>query len=158
MEIFGALGSWRKIDEKSDATIVKQINDASCVAAIGEMLAKNYRLNLSQVEILESIGIWSNAQELARFLNSKETRTEVEWIGGIFPPELKFIKGISRQNVWAAMLREGKPLGHAVLIRGLDENELVIIEDPFDQTTYKMTEENLFEVLSEFVLRRKKQK
>ena len=41
-EQFGALGNWQKIDEKFDETIVKQTNDASCVATVGEMLADFY--------------------------------------------------------------------------------------------------------------------
>ena len=46
-EEFGALGSWKKIDERFDETIVKQVNDASCVAAVGEMLARFYGLEVS---------------------------------------------------------------------------------------------------------------
>ncbi len=53
------------------------------------------------------------------------------------------------------MLREGSPLGHAVLICGEDKSGLIILKDPFDQTSYKMTLENLQKVLSEFVWRKK---
>ncbi len=105
METFGALGNWNKIDEKFDETIVKQENDASCVAAVGEMLAANYGLIISQTEILENIGVWSNAQSLAEFLNAKETEIDVEWLGGNFPSKVGFIRNISENNVWAVMLR-----------------------------------------------------
>ncbi len=81
-EQFGALGNWEKIDEKFDETIVKQTNDASCVAAVGEMLANYYGLNLAQTEILENIGVLANSELLAKFLNSKETQAGVKWIGG----------------------------------------------------------------------------
>lgn len=155
VENFGSLGKWEKIDEQFDSTVIKQSNDVSCVSAVGEMLANHYGLNITQAEILENIGVWSNAEALAKFLNSKETRKDVEWIGGSFPFEPKFIKGIST-DVWAAMLRQGEPMGHAVLIGGIDESGLIIIKDPFDQATYKMTDLKLYAVLSEFVLRRKK--
>ena len=155
-EQFGALGNWEKIDEQFDETIVKQQNDASCVAAVGAMLADFYGLNLTQTEILENIGIWANSEILARFLNSKETRTDVKWIGGYLDNPLEALNWITRNyNVCGAMLREGSPLGHAVLIYGEDENGLIIVKDPFDQTSYKMTVEKLQKVLSEFVWRRK---
>ena len=156
-EQFGALGSWQKIDEQFDETIIKQTNDASCVAAVGAMLADFYGLNLTQAEILENIGIWSNSVALAKFLNSKEMQFGVEWIGGSFPLESKYIKGIST-DIWGAMLRQGGPIGHAVLISGIDESGLIIVKDPFDQTRYKMTDLELYDVLSEFVLRRKRQR
>ena len=157
IEKFGALGNWEKIDECTDKSIIKQINDASCVSAVGEMLARYYGLNLSQEEILTNINVLSNAKNLAAFLNFKVISDEVEWYGGFFPPDSRFTKGLNQSvQVWAAMLRDGEALGHAVLITGEDENELVIIKDLFDQTTYKMTERELFRVLSEFVLRRKK--
>lgn len=156
---FGALGDWKKIDEKFDPKIIKQVNDASCVSAVGAMLAKKYKLNVNQNEILENIGDWSNSTALARFLNSKETDNSVEWIGGGFGGIEKNIEAISKQTkVWAVMLRDGEAAGHAVLIRGLDKKGLVIINDPFDQTSYKMEVSELYRVLSEFVLRRKKQK
>ena len=157
METFEALGNWQKIDEKFDESIIKQVNDATCVAAVGEMLATFYGLNLSQSEILEGIGVWSNAESLAKFLNSKENRNNIEWYGGNFPQEPKYIASISTKQKWIVMLREGRWDGHAVLIDGIDQDEKIIIKDPFDQTTYKMDVDELYNVLSEFVLRRKKQ-
>ena len=120
------------------------------------MLADFYSLNLTQAEILESLGIWSNSEALVKFLNSKETQIGVKWIGGYWDNPIAGWKLITRSDkVWGVMLREGNPLGHAVLICGEDENGLIRIKDPFDQTTYKMTPENLQKVLSEFVWRKK---
>ena len=155
---FGSLGNWEKIGEKPNPKIIKQVNDGSCVSAVGEMLAKKYKLDTNQQEILENIGEWSNSVELAKFLNSKEKRNDVEWIGGAFGGVEKHIENISKDTKgWAVMLRDGQPAGHAVLVRGLDKKGLVIVDDPFDQTTYKMEVSKLYDVLSEFVLRRKKQ-
>ncbi len=154
---FGALGNWQKIDERFDETIIGQVNDASCVAAVGAMLAEFYGLDVSQEEILENIGEWSNAEYLADFLNSIETDIDVEWIGSFFAHDFEFIKGITLDiGIWGVMLRDRESIGHAVLIDALDNEGLVIIKDPFDQTTYKMEVEKLYKILSEFVLRRRK--
>ncbi|GEM_PF-2345723 len=154
---FGSLGDWQKIDEKFDASITKQINDASCVSAIGEMLAKHYGLKTNQQEILDNIGDWANSAYLSDFLNTKETKKDVEWIGGFFDDDEQRIIGISKTTkVWGVFLRKGSAIGHAVLIDGVDENDLIIIKDPFDKTTYKMEATELLKILSEFVLRRKK--
>ena len=157
MKKFGALGNWQRLDEQFDESIIKQLNDASCVSAVGEMLARFYGLNISQKEILESIGEWSNSKRLAEFLNSVETRNDVEWIGGFFYDDIEFIEGITEDvKVWGAMLRDKETLGHAVLIGGLDKNGLIIIHDSFDQTSYKIATEKLYNILSEVVLRRRK--
>ncbi len=78
-------------------------------------------------------------------------------VGSGFSHNINFIKGITAENkVWGVFLRDGQTAGHAVLINGLDENDLIIIKDPFDQTTYKIEIKELYKVLSEFVLRRKR--
>ena len=106
---------------------------------------------------MEEIGEWSNAKALAEFLNSKETQNDVEWIGSFFSHDIDFIEGITADiSTWGVMLRNKEALGHAVLIDGLDEKGLIIIKDPFDQTKYKIEIKELFEILSEFVLRRKR--
>jgi filamentous hemagglutinin len=149
----GAGGNWKRINERYDKSVVKQVNDLSCVSAVGEMLAKDFGLNVSQAEILKEIGSPSNADGLTKFPN--EIDVEKKWVGGFFPFEVKFIRGITESTKsWAVILREGKWLGHAVLIYGIDENGLVKIRDPFDQTMYEMTVEDLFDVLSEFVVRK----
>lgn len=156
-EKFGAIGNWKKFDERFDETIVKQVNDASCVSAVGEMLANYYGLGISQKEILKNIGIWSNSFSLAKFLNSKETESNVEWISGGYAQIFEHIVILVRETqVWAALLRDGNAKGHAVLICGQDKNNFVEIKDPFDQTIYKMDIFELDGVLSELVFRRRK--
>ncbi len=158
MEIFGALGNWRKIDERFDETIIKQVNDASCVAAVGEMLANFYGLNLNQAEILEEIGVWSNAQSLAAILNSKEVDIGVEWLGGGWEinTSIGALKWLLQNHRIGAMLRQNSPRGHAVFVKSIDENDLIEVDDPFDQTCYKMRVNDFIEVFSEFIWRRKK--
>lgn len=137
---FGALGNWEKIDEQTDLSIVKQ-KDGTCVAAVGEMLANYHGLDVSQDEIIENIGAWANAELLTDYLNSIEMRYNVSWKGGYFGLQSKrFINSITKEiRVWAVMLRESETVGHAVLICGMDKNNLIEIKDPFDQTVYKMS-------------------
>lgn len=156
-EQYGGLGDWQKIDERFDKTITKQQNDASCVAAVGEMLASYYGLNFSQEEILEKIGIWSNSLYLADFFNSKETQIKVKWIGGGWDFNLPVgaLEWLVKNHKIGAMLRNKSAIGHAVFIDGFDENHLVVTKDPFDQTRYKMTLESFADILSEIVWRKK---
>ena len=155
---FGSVGNWRKFEEKSDLTIVKQSNDASCVSAVGEMLAEHYGLKINQNEILESIGIWSNAEALAEFLNSKETRNDVEWEGGSWDIDKPTgaLKWLIQNYKIGAMLRKGSPVGHAVLVEGEDDDGLIMIKDPFDQTSYRMEIMDFLDVLSEFIWRKRR--
>ncbi len=155
VENFGSLGDWEKINEVFDNSIVKQM-DETCVSAVGEMLAKHYKLNVSQSEILENIGILSNSDGLATFLNTKETNNNVKWEGGGWDIETPqdVLKWLLENNKIGAMLRNKSAKGHAVFIDGLDEDGLVIVKDPFDQTAYKMRIGKFADVLSEFVWRR----
>lgn len=122
------------------------------------MLADFYGLNLTQAEILENIGVWSNSKSLAAFFNSKETRIELKWEGGGWKFEIPIgaLEWLIENNKIGAMLRNKSADGHAVFIDGFDETGLVVIKDPFDQTRYKMTLESFADVLSEIVWRRKR--
>ena len=149
----GAGGYWNRTDEKFDESVVKQVNDLSCVSAVGEMLARHYGLNLTQADFLAELDVLSNSQALTEFLNKADDSGEI-WIGGFFGNEIEFISDYTAANqVWAVVLREGGAVGHAVLIDGLDDDGMIQIKDPFDQTSYKMTAEDLYDALSEFVLR-----
>lgn len=156
VDTFGALGSWEKIDETFDAAIVKQINDGSCVSAVGEMLARHYGVNTNQQEILENIGEWSSAEALARFLNFKETANDVLWEGGGWNTETSVgaLKWLLNNHKIGGLLFDKSTKGHAVFVDGLDENDLVVIQDPDDQTGYKMEIERFLDVFAFFVWRK----
>jgi ABC-type bacteriocin/lantibiotic exporter with double-glycine peptidase domain len=157
VKLFGSIGDWQKIDEKSDKSIIKQM-DETCVSAVGEMLARFYGLNLSQLEILENIGILSNSKALATFLNTKETDIDVKWRGGGWRIETprQDLEWLLSNNKIGAMLRNKSTKGHAVFIDGLNKNGMVIVKDPFDQTTYTMKLDSFADIFSEFVWRAKK--
>lgn len=122
------------------------------MAAVGEMLAQFHGLEVTHDEIVAEIEPWADSEKSINFLNSKETRGGVRWSGGYVDPNIgyPYIRGITASSeVWAVTLRNGEATGHAVLIYGIDEDDLILIKDPDDQTKYRMKIDNLFEVLSE---------
>ena len=148
----GAGGYWRRFDERFDEKITKQFTAASCVSAVGEMLGKHFGLDVSQEEIFKVLGEWSNSTGLAKFFN--EVDVSKNWLGGHPNPVLKYTEFLLKNRApFGAIFREGNPRGHAVLIESLDENGSVIVKDPFDQTAYKMSVEDVFEVLSEVIFK-----
>jgi ABC-type bacteriocin/lantibiotic exporter with double-glycine peptidase domain len=150
----GAGGYWKRHNEKFDSQIVQQINEASCVSAVGEMMAQRFGLNLTQEKFLEKLGNWSNSRDLAKVLNQFDLTNK--WLGGHPPNMLEYTQFLLENCVpICAIFREGNPLGHAVLIEGLNENGMVIIKDPFDQTEYLMNVEAVHQILSEVVFRSK---
>jgi len=91
-------------------------------------------------------------------LNFKEIRDDVKWEGGGWSIETPpgALKWLLRNYKIGAMLFDKSTAGHAVFVDSLDETNLVIIKDPFDQTTYKMTLENFVDVFAFFVWRKEK--
>lgn len=139
----GAGGDWKRIDEKFDSSIVKQTSGLSCVSAVGEMLLANRGIYLSQQEIIDIIGKPSYIGSLAKVLNNHDTSEDGrEWHG--ITVKIADLKTLVKERNWAAVLHEPQTMGHSVLIGGI-ENQLIIINDPFDQTTYKMTFEDFLE-------------
>lgn len=148
----GAGGYWKRIDEKFNAEIVKQSSAASCVSAVGEMLAQRFGIKTTQEKIFKRLGDWSNSRELARFLNSLDKSKK--WLGGHPDYVLEYTEFLLKKRApFGAIFRENNPKGHAVLIEGLDGKGLVIVKDPFDQTEYKMEVADVFEVLSEVIFK-----
>jgi len=58
------------------------------------------------------------------------------WFGGFVSAS---VETLIQKGSFGAVLREGSPLGHLVLVKGLNEENLLEIKDSFDQTSYKMT-------------------
>jgi hypothetical protein len=117
-------------------------------------VGKGFRFECFASRNSKEIGSPSDSETLVAFFNKIDV--EPKWVGGFFDDDVKFIRGVTASTKsWAVILREGNPLGHAVLIYGFDENGLVKIKDPYDQTLYEMTADDLYGVLSEIVLRSK---
>ncbi len=148
----GAGGYWKTIGEKIDKSIVKQFNSLACVPAVGEMLLKERGIIIDQKEIAKFTGIPVNSEKLADYLNSLNI-SEKGWLGGFF--DVKYFDKIVSTGTWGAVLREGNPLGHLVMVTGIDKKGLITINDPFDQTSYRITKTEFLKYSSEFISEKK---
>lgn len=137
----GAGGYWKTIDEKPDSSVIKQKTSLSCVSATGAMLLQSRGFQVTEDEILAEIGQPSNGQALAPVLNRIDApgADGEKWHGYIIDPDRGF-NLVMKSGSWGAVLREGSPLGHLVMVNGF-EDELIKINDPWDATSYKMTKE-----------------
>jgi hypothetical protein len=144
----GAGGDWLRINEKTDFTVVKQFNNDACVSAVGEMLLRKRQVEISQQKIAENIGTPSNFEFLAKYFNSLKIISKT-WLGGFFA--VKYFEKVVETGTWGAILREPKLHGHAALVEGITNDELVKIKDPFDQTSYQMEKDEFLKYLSEFI-------
>ena len=152
----GAGGNWPREQEYFDRAVVRQTNDASCVAAAAEMLCREYGLVLAQSEILSYIGEFANSDILISYLNQRFHPTG-GWLGGFadaLENEVAIRNLVTSVTAFLGILREGRPIGHAVLVRAAETQGYVRINDPFDQTSYNMTFENFIQVISEVVYKR----
>ena len=149
----GAGGYWKRFNEKFNPNIIKQINEAACVSAVGAILAERFGISLTQENLLKKLGNWSNSRDLATALNKLDSSQK--WLGGHPQKVLEYTQFLLENRVpMGAIFRQGNPLGHAVLIEGLNEKGMVMIKYPFDQTEYEMKIEDVYQVLSEVVFRK----
>lgn len=122
----GAGGSWKVLDERHDPSVVKQLTPLSCVAAVGEMLLRDRGISMTQAAIIDIIGEVSGHEQLADALNRIDRSDR--WFGGTVV--VNNLEAVASFGEFAAVLREGRPLGHMVLVRELIEDH-VVIADPW---------------------------
>lgn len=140
------------IDERPEALVIRQKTPFSCVAAVGVMLLQNRGITMTQEQIIDIIGEASTTEDLANLLNEVDKPSgDVKWHGVIIA--VKYLEKIALKTSFGAVLREGKPLGHLVLVECLHGN-LLSIKDPWDGTVYQMTIEEFLKVWNgEVILR-----
>ena len=144
----GAGGNWPVIDEVLDPEVVPQQNDLSCGSACGEMLLRKRGINnISQATIANEAGVPVTCEDLALALNTLSPEGFQRWRGGplIIPgaTDTELFEVLNTTGSWAAVLWEvGAGIGHMILVDGLDEVGYVLIRDPWDATTYRMTRED----------------
>ncbi len=143
----GAGGYWKTIGEKKDSSVVKQLTTTACVSAVGEMILKERGFSVTQKQIIATIGEASTAVDLARFLNKIDKPIDNEKWHGIIV-EAEDFHTILKNGFFGAVFDEGNPLGHLVLVDGLDKKGRVKIKDPWDGTSYKMEEAEFLRVWS----------
>ncbi len=146
----GAGGFWKVINERKNTSVEKQQTPFSCVAAVGVMLLQNRGKMMTQEQIIDIIGESSTTEDLANLLNKVDKPDgNVKWHGVIVA--VKYLEIIALKTSFGAVLREGKPLGHLVLVENLRGN-LLNIKDPWDASVYQMTIEEFLKVWNGEVL------
>lgn len=140
--VAGAGGRWPVIDERHDPAVVRQISDASCVSACGEMLLTDRGVDaVGQAALLAHLGSPAVTLELAGALNRltgmglwRSAQLNVSAMG-----ERTAIEILSLSGSWVAELREVQAkIGHAVVVDGLTDDDTLRLRDPFDSTSYRM--------------------
>ena len=150
IKLVGAGGVWQVLGERADSSVVRQLNSLSCVAATGEMLLRARGItHITQAEIVAIVGAPSDVVSLAQYFNSLKVSGN-GWRAGGF--DIKSFPAVLKLQNWGAVLREGSPLGHLVMVEEMDEKGLLKIKDPFDQTSYRMTKQELLKHLSEIIV------
>ena len=133
----GAGGFWQTIDEQPDEAVIRQSTPLSCVSATGAMLLRHRGFAVSEEKILAKLGEAANMQDLAHVMNEIDVAEgSLKW-RGLFV-EVRHFTAITQSGFWGAVFREGSPLGHLVMVAGIDKSGLVKIKDPWDATSYKM--------------------
>lgn len=134
----GAFGNWRKINEKTDLSIVRQISEkgVGCVSAVGEMLLKSRNISATQAEILAIIGEPAGIAALGKCLNELDVSDSDQSWHAHYSNDFNLDFLISKKN-FAVILKEFGGQAHAVFVKKF--NGRFIINDTFDQSYYELT-------------------
>jgi ABC-type bacteriocin/lantibiotic exporter with double-glycine peptidase domain len=141
----GAGGNWKRSDEKFDDSIVKQTTGVSCMSAAGEMLLRKRGIFVSQEEIRDIIGEPSYVKALADCLNSFDKADDGKSWLGISTDEESLETLLGGSDLAIVLLEQPFVMGHAVVVAGRVRGGMIKILDPFDQTSYKMSMNDLLE-------------
>ena len=113
------------------------------MSAVGEMLLMARGISVSQEKIRDIIGEPSDSKTLANALNQFDNSEDGLVWRGLFLGDIAEIERLSKQvkpGSLGVVLREAfSSTGHAVLLNGILRDGMMLIQDPFDQTSYKMT-------------------
>ena len=114
------------------------------------MLLQDCGINdITQMDIVNETGVPADALGLARALNLLDPDDSRQWIGGSLTipgaTESQLFDTLNETGTWGALLKECRPgvkLSHVVVVDGIDDGGRVLIRDPWDGTSYKMTRED----------------
>lgn len=154
MELAGAGGKWKTIDELKDLTVIQQENDVSCGAACSKMLLKQRGIELEQEQIRALAGSPTWSEQLAYAMNQLSPFDDGEWKGGYLnipgATARQVFLSLGTTGSWIAELREPlRKMGHFVVVEGIDEQDQPLIRDPWDGTRYKMETEEFLKYWSQ---------
>lgn len=122
------------------AEVVNQPHDNQCVPAVGsQVLSDNEGLRYSIVDLYDRLQANNNLSVLGlrSVLNAilSEAKRDSEYHAGRFvlDPALAFQHLISSGKAWVARVKSSpeQSYGHALVVRGLTEDGLVFVVDPW---------------------------
>ncbi len=130
----GAGGNWPVNGEVPNPNVVRQANSLACGPACGEMLLKDMGVNATQAQLGNGL---STIDSLTQSLNSFSSGWQGEMV------DTSSFGALNQTGSWSAMMwDQGSSIGHWVVVDGLDDAGNVLIRDPFNGTSYTMTESN----------------
>jgi hypothetical protein len=151
----GSGGGWDALNEQPSPDVVQQSNPLSCVSACGEMLTNGAIKQDVLIEQLRQYWPESLRQEhMTADLEWLAKELGPDWKGGYLKladatPDKKLGWLLNRQEPFCAELYEGGPMGHVVIVDGVDNNGNLRIRDPFHATQYEMTRDEFFKYWTE---------
>ena len=109
------------------------------------MLLRNRGVNeIDRYAIASESGVPVSPQVLASVLNALNSTSSADrWVGSPLSipgaSNIQLIEVLNITGSWAAMLWESeKSIGHMIIVDGFDDEEKILIRDPWAGTKYKM--------------------
>ncbi|MEP6757528.1 MAG: hypothetical protein ABJA67_18650, partial [Chthonomonadales bacterium] len=127
--------NWEALNEQFSNNVIRQSTEDSCISAVGEMLSDG---RLTESALMAELGDRPDVTELLKYLGS-------EWTSEA--KRFKSFAEIGQKGPWAAELMENsgteleKSL-HTVVVDGVESSGNLIIRDPWEGTTYEMTQQS----------------
>lgn len=138
----GAGGNWPVLNEVPNPNVVKQVGPLGCGPACGQMLLEGRGLQVVQQALGDGL---TSPDSLAQALDA----VGGQWLGKMVDPSAASLRYLNNTGPWSAMMWEtGSPVGHWVVVDGLDSVGNVMIRDPFSGTSYEMTENSFLNAWS----------
>lgn len=127
--------SWPVINERFSADVIRQLNDSSCISAVGEMLSGG---KVSEQFLIGKIGTPGDYRELPKYLGEGWSSKAIK---------STTLAELGKRGPWAAMMTEGEWVGlpkppHLVVVEGRSAAGNIVILDPLEGTKYEMTVTN----------------
>jgi hypothetical protein len=130
----GTGGGLRYIHEIATTRMVNQEHNYSCVIACVRQLLRDASCEITEAELVTRIGIiegWGAGFEWAAEALAELHPRRSYIFGGAYPEQLE---AHCQRGVWIARVRTlgGRP--HAVIVDGLESNEVIAVRDPWGPT------------------------
>lgn len=135
----GRGGYWQVLDECDDSSVVKQFNADACAAACGEMLLRGQiSTSIGQKDIARVAGGVPMEMPILAIALNRLVQLPGTWIGAMVgidgATDEALVQALGETGSWAAgFWEDGAPMGHVVVVDGLDGDGFLLVRDPWGQ-------------------------